>query len=186
VSSASANTSIPVKPSSCRGSASASQAARSPANHASSRTASLGGQLSSARPLVAIPSLIRSRPVAIATDQGPCSSGASAAVRVFGGTCTPIAAPAAGASALPSTCAAVTGRFPVPIQRASVTARSPLDFAGIGNHPTLKLLEQHGTATAEILSAEIGEGTTEGERIRCRPVLGCLNTPGRLLEPRRR
>ncbi len=39
---------------------------------------------------------------------------------------------------------------------------APLDFAGIGNYPILKLLEQHGTATAEILSAEIGEGATEG------------------------
>ena len=39
---------------------------------------------------------------------------------------------------------------------------APLDFTGIGNFPIFKLLEQHGTATAEILSAEIGEGTTEG------------------------
>ncbi|HUY52544.1 MAG TPA: hypothetical protein VMV92_43725, partial [Streptosporangiaceae bacterium] len=38
---------------------------------------------------------------------------------------------------------------------------APLDFAGIGIYPILKLLEQHGTATAEILSAEIGEGATE-------------------------
>jgi hypothetical protein len=39
---------------------------------------------------------------------------------------------------------------------------APLDFAGTGNYPVLKLLEQHGTATVEILSAEIGEGATEG------------------------
>ncbi len=39
---------------------------------------------------------------------------------------------------------------------------APLDFAGIGNYPILKLLEQHGTATAEILSAEIGEGPPKG------------------------
>lgn len=39
---------------------------------------------------------------------------------------------------------------------------APLDFAGIGNYPIFKLLEQHGTATAEILSAAIAEGATEG------------------------
>jgi hypothetical protein len=41
-------------------------------------------------------------------------------------------------------------------------ALAPLDFAGIGSYPILKLLEQHGTATTEVLSAEIGEGATEG------------------------
>jgi hypothetical protein len=39
---------------------------------------------------------------------------------------------------------------------------APLDFHGIGNFPTFKLLEQHGTATADTLSAEIAEGATEG------------------------
>jgi len=39
---------------------------------------------------------------------------------------------------------------------------APLDFDGIGNFPIFKLLEQHGTATTEILSAEIAEGATEG------------------------
>jgi len=39
---------------------------------------------------------------------------------------------------------------------------APLDFHGIGNFPVFKLLEQHGTATADILSAEIAEGATEG------------------------
>lgn len=39
---------------------------------------------------------------------------------------------------------------------------APLDFDGIGNFPIFKLLEQHGTATADILSAEIAEGATEG------------------------
>src|SRR5712691_11133002 len=39
---------------------------------------------------------------------------------------------------------------------------APLDFDGIGNFPIFKLLEQHGTATAEVLSAEIAEGATEG------------------------
>lgn len=39
---------------------------------------------------------------------------------------------------------------------------APLDLSGIGNYPIFKLLEQHGTATAEILSAEIGEGAAEG------------------------
>src|SRR5258708_28817841 len=38
---------------------------------------------------------------------------------------------------------------------------APLDFHGIGNFPVFKLLEQHGTATADILSAEIAEGATE-------------------------
>jgi hypothetical protein len=47
----------------------------------------------------------------------------SAIVRSRSGTSTPTAAPAAGTSALRSTCPAVTGRRPVPIQRASVTAR---------------------------------------------------------------
>src|SRR6266568_3674697 len=39
---------------------------------------------------------------------------------------------------------------------------APLDFDGIGSFPIFKLLEQHGTATTEILSAEIAEGATEG------------------------
>ncbi len=39
---------------------------------------------------------------------------------------------------------------------------APLDFDGIGNFPIFKLLEQHGTATADILSAAIAEGATEG------------------------
>lgn len=39
---------------------------------------------------------------------------------------------------------------------------APLDFDGVGNYPIFKLLEQHGTATADILSAEIAEGATEG------------------------
>jgi hypothetical protein len=39
---------------------------------------------------------------------------------------------------------------------------APLDFDGIGSFPIFKLLEQHGTATADILSAEIAEGATEG------------------------
>ena len=39
---------------------------------------------------------------------------------------------------------------------------APLDFNGIGSFPTFKLLEQHGTATEDILSAAIAEGATEG------------------------
>ena len=39
---------------------------------------------------------------------------------------------------------------------------APLDFDGIGNFPIFKLLEQHGTATADILSAAIAEGATDG------------------------
>ena len=39
---------------------------------------------------------------------------------------------------------------------------APLDFDGIGNFPISKLLEQHGTATAAILSAAIAEGATDG------------------------
>ena len=39
---------------------------------------------------------------------------------------------------------------------------APLDFNGIGSFPIFKLLEQHGTATEDILSAAIAEGATEG------------------------
>ena len=39
---------------------------------------------------------------------------------------------------------------------------APLDFDGIGNFRAFKLLEQHGTATADIVSAAIAEGATEG------------------------
>jgi hypothetical protein len=39
---------------------------------------------------------------------------------------------------------------------------APLDFNGIGSFPIFKLLEQHGTATADTLSAAIAEGATEG------------------------
>lgn len=66
-------------------------------------------------------------PGTASADQGSCSSGTSAADRSFAGNRIPIAAPAAGASALRSTCAGVSGRPAVPIQRASLTA--PLSAA---------------------------------------------------------
>jgi hypothetical protein len=39
---------------------------------------------------------------------------------------------------------------------------APLDFNGVGSFPMFKLLEQHGTATIETLSAEIAAGAVEG------------------------
>ena len=58
-----------------------------------------------------------------ARHQGRCSARMSAIVRSRSGAPTPTAAPAAGTSALRSTCPAVTGRRPVPIQRALTELR---------------------------------------------------------------
>jgi hypothetical protein len=60
---------------------------------------------------------------------------------------------------------------------------APLDFAGIGNYPLLKLLEQHGTATAEVLSAEIGERATEVAELNRRAGHDAQHDPLPGLEP---